>query len=534
MRNPIAASLATVVLLAVSACGASGEAAQDQADTGGELVYLDAEPPESFQLQTGGTFWQTMAIVSNVTDRLVYIDPETRQATPWIAESWEVDDDGLTYTFELIEGVTYSDGSALDAQNVARNLEINAYGDESRGITRQSFFPEVDSVTAGEGTVTVTLAEPRAGFLQLLGHSNLGLVADATLDLSNEEQSRAVNLIGSGPFIVGSETPGREIVLERRDDYAWPAPATGHEGPAYLDAVTVLPVQEDSVRLGTLTAGQGDALRYLPPSEYRGLQTEGYSLIAAHTNGSPNGFYIKQTAPFVSDLNVRKALQIGIDREGLLRTIYTEEWTEGRGLLSPESTWFLDSSQEIAHDPDRANELLEAAGWAERDADGIRIRDGERLEIITYVDVYDNTSKPRLEYIQSGYRELGIHLEIKETDYSSFPNAIQDPAVGLNRASTAGLDPYFLYNSLHSSTADGFGLEGADEHLDELLSGQLHATDDDERGALLEELQEYVIDEAYFIPVVSSTQIFVTAPHVRDFGYDGNALPEFLRVWLSA
>src|SRR5690606_24722801 len=248
----IAATLAAG--MSMTACAASAPAASGGSSekAGGTLVYLDAELSSNTQLQSSGT-WQDSAYVTNITDRLLDRDPETGELGPYIADTWTVSDDGLVYEFHIIDGVTYSDGTPLDAANVARNLEWQAHGDADGGIPANNWFPAVADITHDDDaqTVTVTLDEPYAPFLNVLSFWRTSLVADATIESSLEAQSQLTGIIGSGPFVVESEKYGEEIVLAARDDYDWAPERAAHDGRAYLDEVVIIPVTEDSVRLGS-------------------------------------------------------------------------------------------------------------------------------------------------------------------------------------------------------------------------------------------------------------------------------------------
>ena len=114
---------------------------------GGNLIYLDAEIPISAQVQESG-YWQDRAILQNVTDRLLYRNAKTNELEPWIAKSWKVSPDGLTYDFVIRTGVTYSDGTPLDVESVKRNLEWQIHGDTKNAISPNRVFPRI-SCAAG-------------------------------------------------------------------------------------------------------------------------------------------------------------------------------------------------------------------------------------------------------------------------------------------------------------------------------------------------------------------------------------------------
>lgn len=526
-RARLAAAALVAVSIALTGCSAASASSDED---GGSLTYLDAEIPTSAQVQEAGT-WQTRALQQNITDRLLYRNAETGELEPWIADSWTVSPDGLTYIFVIRDGVTYSDGTAVDATSVAKNLNWQSTGDEAKGTTPNAQFPPglVATPDDATSTVTVVLAAPYAPFLNVLTGWGSGLVADATIDASKEEQSKFVNLIGSGPFVVASETYGKEIVLDRREGYAWAPPSSPNQGEAHLASVTVIPVQEDSVRLGTLKSGEADVIRYVQPSEEQGLVDAGYEIVSKTGVGLSNQWFLRSQAPFLDDVDVRKALLHAIDREQIIETQYTDSWTPATSVLSPGTFGYVDESAKFAYDPDAANRLLDGAGWTERDADGYRTKDGERLTVKTYIDVYDNTAKSLFQQIQNQFKDVGIELSLNELDYSTYwATAFADPEVGALRVGWPHPDPSKGLSEYYSKDgSDLLGLAGSDTTLQSLLDAQNAATDDDTRAAILGQIQDHLIDQAYVVPILNDSQVFVTQQRVKGFSLTDGALPEF-------
>ncbi|PWB97607.1 ABC transporter substrate-binding protein [Salinibacterium hongtaonis] len=535
-----AAALAVVVTMGLAGCTATAAVVDpsgvSEADKrGGELIYLDAEIPTSAQVHDSGT-WQTRALQQNITDRLIYRNAETGEFEPWLAESWEVSADGTVYTFVIREGVTYSDGSALDVASVKRNLEWQAFGDPEKAISPNPVFPAELAVTtdAAANTVTVTLAAPYAPLLGALTGWASGLVADATIDATREDQSLFVNLIGSGPFVVESEVYGKEVVLKRRDGYAWAPPSSPNQGEAYLDKVIVTPIQEDSVRLGSIKSGQADLIRYVQPTEEDALADQGFHIVSRSGVGLTNQWIIKQSAPFLDDVNVRKALQSGINRAKIAEDLYTDNWSVASSVLSPGTFGYKDESALLAYDPAAAIELLEQSGWTALNSEGYRIKGGETLSVLTYLDVYDNTSRALFQAIQVQLAEIGIELVIKEIDYSSYwATAFDDPEVGVLRVGWPHPDPIGLNEYYAGGKGGLLALDSDDAQLDALLAAHVTATDDPEREAALGALQDYLIGQAYVLPILDDSQVYVAAPRLQGFTLSDGALPQYYNAWIA-
>lgn len=526
--------LATATLLTVSGCSRASAAPGDSTGgRGGDFIYLDAEVTASMQVQV--SYWQNSGVKDQLLDRLVYQDPKTFQFVPWIAESWTIDPTGTVYTFVVRDGVSFSDGQSLDAASVARNLLWFANGDADKGIPRNSIFPEVVSAVPDNDarTVTVTLQRPDAPFLATLSMNTSGLVADATIDATNEEQSVVTNLIGSGPFVAESEIPAKQIRLVKRRGYNWAPPTADHQGEAYLDSLTIVPVREDSVRVGALLSGQAHALRYTQPPDEKLLQDRGFTVLGLRNPGLANVLDVRQTAEFVDDIRVRKALMYGIDRQEIVDTLYTDNWKVATNVTTDGVQGWTDRSDEVRFDPEESNRLLDDAGFTERNADGIRIREGRPLDLSIYVDVYDHTSKPLYEFVQRQLRRIGISLTIKQTDFANYPKATTDPKLSLRRNGWPAPDPVRLSVNYDSDRGDLFQLQGKDPILDELLREHITSIDPAERERILREAQDRIIDNAYTIPLLADTQIFAVAPEVRGFRNAANSPPFFYDAWIE-
>lgn len=533
-RTAGVASAVLAISLTAAGCGGPSAAgtAEDPDKRGGEIVYLDAELSRSTQLQSSGT-WQDSAYIENIADRLVYRDPETQEIKPWIAENWSVSEDGLTYEFTIHEGVTFSNGQALDAAAVKRNLDWQINGDETKGIPANNWFPKVESVTADGAarTVTVKLGHPNTAFLAILSFWRSALVADETIEAPVEKQQQLTGIVGSGPFVVESEQYGEEIVLARRAGYAWAPEGLANQGEAYLDKVTIVPVTEDSIRLGSLRAGEADIIRYIQPSEEKTLADAGFEIVAEQGVGNANVWDLKQSAPFLDDVRVRRALQHGIDRQQIIDDLYTGNWSAATSIVTPGSVGYKDVSELFAYDPDESSRLLDEAGWTGRDADGYRTKDGKQLKVLTYIDVYDSTAKPLFQLVQWQLKQIGVNLEIKETDYANYASVFSDPAVGALRNGWPEADTTRLSIGYHSEGSNSFAFEEPDKALDRLLEEQLTASTIEEREEIIGKIQERIVERAYALPIINDTQVFGLANTVNDLTFSSEARPHFYETW---
>ncbi|MFA7499147.1 MAG: ABC transporter substrate-binding protein, partial [Leucobacter sp.] len=196
-----AIAVAAIAMTGCSSSGGGGESAEGS----GTLTYLEPQTWLTLYPPSAG-FYPNGGVVNQITDRLLYQNPETLELEPWIAEALpEVNADATEYTFTLREGVTYSDGTPLDAENVVKNFDLYGAGDPDRGLPVSEAINNYDHGEAiDERTVKFVFSAPAPGFAQAVSTINSGLVSNATLDRTSDEfgPGSATEIIGSGPFVV--------------------------------------------------------------------------------------------------------------------------------------------------------------------------------------------------------------------------------------------------------------------------------------------------------------------------------------------
>src|SRR5690606_2924086 len=159
---------------------------------------------------------------------------ETLEIEPWIAESWTVNDTATEYTFTLRDGVTFSDGTALDAAAVAANFDTYGLGNPELKLPVSEVINNYDhSEIVDPLTVKFFFHNPSPGSLQGTSVIGSGLVSPETLALPYEEQCQLKNIVGSGPFTVSDQVIDKEIDLAAREDYDWAPASFEHQGRAY-------------------------------------------------------------------------------------------------------------------------------------------------------------------------------------------------------------------------------------------------------------------------------------------------------------
>ena len=500
---------------------------------GGEITYLAEKLIDGYQQQDTSS-WHVAQVWNQIVERLFYYDAAGR-FRPHLATGFTQNDDRTEFGLTIRQGVTFSNGERLDAEAVAANLNLLGKGDKGRGIPRAAYIPNSydKAVAVDEYEVRVRLTAPFADFIQKLGAwTTVGILAPATIAADPADQSDLDKIFGTGPFVVESWSPSREVVLRRRPDYAWPRGDGKHGGPAYLERVTVKEVVEPSLRTGSLQAGQVDIIHYVQPTE-EPFVADGLQLIAPTFFGSVWGLQLRLTAPHLDDVRVRRALTHGIDRREILATNYPSgAWTEAKSTFNDVVPGTLDLREKFAYDPELANSLLDAAGWTGRDRDGYRTKAGARLSFLIYPSVFITTSKADLQLIAQQWRRIGVRLEITTSDFSNYTTVTAQPDVPFFENHWLAGSQTEMWRWWHSSQANNFMAPGPE--LDGLLEKLAQAKSENDRIDASKAVQEYVIDNALYIPVHEFRETWGASERLRDLAVDGLGLISFYDAWLDS
>ncbi|GAB12918.1 putative peptide ABC transporter peptide-binding protein [Arthrobacter globiformis NBRC 12137] len=532
----VSAATASVLLTACGGATATGPSGDGTPVDGGNLTFL---------IQGYDTGWVSSKtsissyegnLWGQITDKLVYVD-EKGKLSPWIAESWEELNGAKEFVLHLKKGVTFSDGSPLDAAAVVANLNAWAKGDPSRGVSKVGLFPSTNFLKAeakDAGTVRVTFSSPALGFIATLGYHGCILLSPKTLALPVEQQADLKQEIGSGPFVVKSWKQGDSYVLEKRKDYNWGPAALGHTGPARLDTITYKVIKDTSVRTSTVASGQAEVAFNVEPQEIDSLKAQGFTVGTPRYLGFTDGFQVNTGTFPTNELSVRQAIQHGIDREEILKTVYTGDWTAATTFLQGNVPEAGDYSGLFKFDPEAAKKLLEDDGW-KTGADGYRVKDGKTLELTLSPNPYVPSTKAEDELISQQLKNIGIKVNLKVVDVAGYA-AVQASHPPLYQTSRSFVDVGTVAGVLTSQNngEDWFRLGTSDKKLNELSTAVATASDRDTRKKVAGEIQQHVLEQGYFIPLNQLVQrLYLISPKVQGVQYNGLAYANFYTAWIA-
>lgn len=536
----LALTLATLVTTGLALSDAQAQAADPV--KGGTLIYLEQQAHTNLYPPAGG-FYPNGGILNQITDKLTYQNPKTLEMEPWIAESWTVNANATEYTFKIRPGVTFSDGSPLDAAAVAKNYDVFGLGNKA---LKQPVSEVINNYERSEVvdplTVKFYFKKPSPGFLQGTSVIGSGLVAASTLALPFEELGDATKIIGSGPFVVESETIGKELNLTARDEYNWGPAKLEHQGRAYLDGIKSIITGEDSVRIGALLAGQADFIRQVQAYDEGQVEAQDYQIYAPSTRGVNNSVVFRPDNPLVSDIRVRQALLHATDTKEIVTTLFSANYPQATSIIASSALGYKDISAKLAFDPAKAKALLDEAGWSVA-ANGLRQKDGKELVLTAYESLPQPQNKETLQLVAQQWGKVGVKLSVLAGDSGSKTVDDLDPLkTPVSPAMVGRADPDVIKSQYYPKNRDVLRQKGGlsdkvqsfvDTKLNGLLDALASEPDRQKRLAIAGEVQDYVVDQAYAIPIFEEPQAYAGAPYVQGVAFEAVGRPSFYSTWLA-
>lgn len=410
------------------------------------------------------------------------------ETEPWLAESYEVSDDHLTWTIKLKDGIKFSDGCDMTATKVKESLDRLKEEGPNGSSTPEKYLEYEAEITADDEANTITIKTVTA-YPDLTG--NLAYPVMAILDVADTEDWDN-GVIGTGPYAVESFNTGVGYNLVANEYYSEDVP---------YDKVELLYMGDASAKAMALKNGQVDLVENITNvSDIQELQADDNFTVDI-ASGVRCGFawMNMNEGHFLSNETLRQAVLMGIDYDTICQSnLIGGLYTAGFSVLPSTLTYGYDNLENpYAYDPDGAVKLLDDAGIVDTDGDGIRELDGENI-VLKYV-YYDN--RLLKEFAQAQHQYLNqIGIEVDEVEGSSDDQwsslVAGDYDFNGNNWTTVGNgDPTeYMANWYSKSEANYCGF--ADDEYDTLYEELLTCMDSDRRAEIIEQLQQIVVDNA--------------------------------------
>lgn len=477
------------------------------------------------------------AYVNRATlDSLVYLNAKG-ELKPWLASSWQVSEDGKSYTFTLRDDVTFSDGTPFDAASVKANFD-HIMAESTQSAQAASMLGDdlyVGTEVIDPTHVTVRFSQPFAPFLANASTTFLGMYSPAVLASSADKLKTGGPKvsIGSGPFVMTEYEPNDHITYTRNPDYAW-APDDMTVGTKAIKTLNIEIVPENTVRLASLESGELDLATGLTPNVLETVSDK-VQITSVASPGLPYSLFLNQKNGVFADPLVRQAFGLGINIGQAVDTVYFGQYEQAWSILSPTTPNSYDKSLEnkAQFDQAKANELLDQAGWTTRDKKGYRTKDGETLtaEWYSWTPISEE-HKNLAALFADDLKKIGFKLEHKVVEPAEYNEHYGAGTFDITDWDFASADANILRAHLHS---EGFqnASHVADSELDALLDEAAASTDAATRQSLYQQVQQWNAKNLAIVPLYTSAFIDAQGATVQKLNYDLYGWPIFISAETS-
>ncbi len=468
------AAASVTVALALAACS-SGEAvdlgASSSASAGDStLVAAIAGEPDQLDPHITSAYF-SFEVLENVYDTLVEPD-ENLEMQPALAESWDISEDQLTWTFHLREGVTFHDGSDFTADDVVYSYDRII--DEA--LTPSWRFAAITDVTAVDDyTVDISVSAPTPNLLALIGgYKGMAIVEESNVTSGDI----TTNPVGTGPFSLAEYVSGDHITLTANAAY-W-------GGEPSVDSVEFRFISEGSTAITALQNGEIDWTDSVPVQQVSTLVDD--DSIDLFVAPSTDYWYLtlNQDREPWNDVRVRQAIAYAIDRDAILQAT-----TYGTGVLNqlaiPEQSGWYTEYDAYSYDPDKAQELFDEAGFT-----------GATLDFLATSDYPETVTTAQI--LADALEPYGIDVEIRTLDFATW---LEEEGAGnfdMFMLSWLGnLDPDDYYYAQHHSEGS-FNFQGySNAEVDALLEAGRTETDTEARKEIYAEAATMIADDVSYL-----------------------------------
>ncbi len=426
----------------------------------------------------------------NIYDSLVYYN-ELAELELVLAESYEVSDDGLTYTFKLNEGVLFHNGDELTANDVVYTFDF--YRDPEFASSRVGDFNGIGSVEAVDDyTVQVNMAEVNAASLSQWGEFP---IVNAALHQEIGHEGYRTAPIGTGGYQVADFNPAEFVELTAFADH--------FRGAPFFQTLRQDVVPENSTRFQALQSGDADSSVWpLLNEDSQELEAdpENFTTFVALIN-SVKHFPLNNTLPQFQDVRVRRAMMHALDRQRIIDDLWQGSAQVATGNLSPKNEFYYNPDVPLYEfDPEGAMALLEEAGFTPGD-DGVRVNDeGTRLSFTCTTITGDQARRPIAELAQQFFADVGIEMNLEEAPVSAILEGLRASTMDCSLfnwtyGSAPEPDPF---STLHTDGGNNFASYSNPE-MDALIEQGVSIVDPEERREIYSQIQQLFAEE---VPVL--------------------------------
>ena len=449
---------------------------------GGTLVIASTQVPRHLNgaVQSG--------IATAVPSTQIFASPlrydENWNPQPYLAESWEVSEDGLSVTLNLAKNATFHDGKPVTSEDVAFSIMTT-----KENHPFKSMFAPVETIeTPDANTAVIKLSQPHPALLLALSPALAPVLPKHIYGDGQDPKSHPANSapIGSGPFMLEEFTAGEAVVMKKNPNFFL-------EGRPKLDEIIIRIIKDPSALLIAMENGDADMypfmagsqeIRRLEKDEDLAVTSEGYAAV-----GPINWLAFNTASEKLSDVRVRQAIAYAVDREFITKALHRGVSSPQRGPIIESSPYFDESIPAYDVDLDKANALMAEAGFG----------DGMDLTI-DYIPGPKEQQQSVAEYMKSQLKKIGINVTVRAApDFPTWAGRVGghdfelsmdvvfnwgDPVIGVHRT--------YLSSNIRQGVIWSNTQQYTNTSVDDILNAAAVEQDDNKRKALYAQFQQQV------------------------------------------
>lgn len=520
--------LATILSLslAIGAVACEQKANDDKGDNAKKVLrFAEANPKNSLDMQTN-TSSKVAVISDHITESLLRYDEDLNLVPILIKDIPVISQDGLTYSFELKDGVKFHDGETLKSSDVKFTFE-RMFTPSTGALSTYNYDMILGAKEMLAGTSTslegfkiiddtkfeITLVEPYAPFI-----SNLAIsYADIFPEKATKEAGSnwgITTLIGTGPYKLETNNQDTGVTLVKNEDY--------HGGTPNLDEIQVKYIDDINTQLLEYEKGNIDVValdatlykNYTENEKYKDQVNEYHPLGTTFLN-------INNDDDVLGNQKVREALSYAVNREEIGNYLLNGTVTPAKAFLNPNIPGYNKEAKDYEYNLEKAKSLLSEAGYE------------NGVKITATVSSADGNASKVFTAIQAQVKEAGIDLVIESLDAAAFNQKKKDGEIQLYMGTWNGLYPdgdHFMYAYLYSSNSKTKSVNYNNPKFDEIMSKARVSNDEEQRAELYKEADAIATREDYaVIPLYNQTSYFLAKPYVENMKV-GNLIYHFFDV----
>lgn len=539
MKRITAALTAAVMAVSLAACSNNadpvGESSQpSQTDTESQAVHLNLAESWDFQYfytiitpeVSSSSGYDITYYLTSFYDTLFEYNTDG-EVVGVLAEDWAMSEDGKTYTFQIKQGVKFSDGSDLTAEDVAKSIlavPVNL-GQYNGSYGRLSTIIE-DAVVVDEYTVELHLTQPYYNTLRELCLANpFGIVSSEQFneDLTAKDTFRTATY-GTGPYMYAGDNDGQTWNFGRNPNYWGEAPD--------VDSFSIKYIPDNDAKILAMQNGEVDFLsgiKNISAESFEQMeQTEGFQ--AQADEKSLQTYYVgyNLSDPIFGDQTVREAISSAVDKDAIVESIYGGLYDKADTFFS-RSLPYCDVEQTVYNfDLDHANQILDEAGYTDTDGDGIREKDGVKLSASFMFQTGSASDDNLVVYICDQASKIGIELTPQSAQMMDWYAMVQSGEYGLTIFKTQGgyYDPASVVTNINPATSmDPILMQiGVSQPEIAALVDELDSSADEAR---IQEIYSTILttmaDQCLTTPLIYTRQLTVYSDTVSSYTFPTDA-----------